>query len=216
MHIQLPEHLVGDGAHPVDDRGAVRMQIRGGDGLVVHDQQSAVVGGRRVATVGAHAVVLDRVVMIASTLRVRSGRVRAVIAERRHTRGDRIAQAVEHRGVVAGREADRIGDRLRHRIERQRGRTRRCDAAGCGRHGVRRRITDAIAVAAGDAAEEGQRGEACAAFEHVAPRNDGAHLGVGGTIEVGIEFVVAHGWRPVVELGGGAARVRYANVGTRT
>ena len=216
MYIELPEHLVGDGASPVDDRWAFRMQVRGGDGLVVHDQQSAVGGGRRVAAVGTHTVVLDRIMMITGTLGVRGGRVSAVIAERRHARGDRIAQAVEHRGVVTGREADRIGDRLRHRVERQRGRTLRCDATGGERREIGRRITDTIAVAAGEAAEEAQRGEACAAFEHVAARDDGAHLRVGGTVEVEVEFVVAHGWRPGVELSGSAARVRYKNVGTRT
>ena len=174
--VEFLDHLVVHGSRAVHDGGTVDVQEERRDGLVVHDQQSAIARGGAVGSAGAHAEVVDGVVMIAGAQRMRRAGFRAVVRVIGDTGGDRIAQPEEHAGRVAGRDHDGVGQALADRgeVEPQLRRRRRGNVVVGARHEA--------------AAEERAGRQAHGAFEQRAPAHsrveDARERGIAGRIGV--------------------------------
>ncbi len=148
---ELALHFVGDGAHRgvagADDGLAGRMQEQRRDGFVVHHEQAArgvrrVPLVRRVDAEEGHAVMV-----VAGALVVGGGRIGAVVGIGGHAGGDRVAEAVQHGGGIAGRHADHVVQALGDGREAELGGGRRRGRRG-GRSGCRRQHREPAAAAA--------------------------------------------------------------------
>ncbi|MDT4852690.1 hypothetical protein FQZ97_869300 [compost metagenome] len=95
------------------------MQKQRRDGFMVHHQQAARGVGRVPLVGGVHAEEGHAVVVVAGAAVVGGRIVGAVVLVRGHAGGDRVAQAVEHAGGVAGGHSDHVCEALGDRVEAQ-------------------------------------------------------------------------------------------------
>ncbi|MNV36668.1 hypothetical protein D3C71_1281560 [compost metagenome] len=149
VQVELALHFIGDGAHTAHDGLAVRVQEQGRDGFVVHHQQAARGVGRVPLVRGVDAEEGHAVVVVAGAAVIGGRIIRAVVLVRGHAGGDRVAQAVEHAGGVAGGHGHDVVEALGHGVEAQ---LQRRGRRGGGRCGSRCRRNDGEGCAATTAA----------------------------------------------------------------